>query len=337
MSNLLDDSSEAKAWLERASQRHSTEIFGKLVSAVIWTDARDDDGKLVVPVDPSGLVSSINSNPHILLHNHDPGMPKGQVLESALFVTETGVRFVAAILGFYAGGDVRSFSGLGIDTRAPVPSPSELPILPNGNFIELAVDPREVDEAWLDEVSDGAPLRIERSELSHNSAESPQELIRIGLAYVLIVWNPFITAIASEAGKATYAATYAWLRRLFKKMAERRSPVLDIQTSQDGCQVSFLFRGKEVKQHYAAHEALANAAAQAAQLVKNFRERGMPGRQLIYEFDKEALVWFPSYAVLHDGRIVTDSATLISIEQLPSGLSLGLGRGARSPSTRIRP
>ena len=103
----------------------------------------------------------------------------------------------------------------------------------------------------------------------------------------------------------------------------------------DGCQVSFLFRGKDVKQHYAAHDALSGAAAQAAQLVAKLKAWGMPVRQLIYEFDKEVLLWFPSYAVLNDNRIITDNGALIAIEQLPKDLSLGPSRG-ESPSAVVR-
>ena len=117
--------------------------------------------------------------------------------------------------------------------------------------------------------------------------DSAQELIRIGLVYLAVVWNPFITSIASEAGKGTYAAIHMWVRKLLERLADRRNPILDIHTHQDGCQVSFLFRGKEVKQHYAAHDALSGAAAKAAQLIANLKARGMPARQLIYEFDKE--------------------------------------------------
>ncbi len=95
----------------------------------------------------------------------------------------------------------------------------------------------------------------------------------------------------------------------------------------EGCQVSFLFRGKDVKQHDAAHDALSGAAAQAVQLIAKLKARGMPVRQLIYEFDSEAFLWFPSYAILNDNRIITDNGALIAIEQLPKGLSTGLGRG----------
>lgn len=336
MSNRLD-TLDARAWADDAIRRNSGGIFGTLVSAVIWSDARGDNGELLVPTDPKELVAQINSSPLILLHNHDPGRPKGQVLESADFESEGGERFVAAVLGLYAGGEVLTFRGLDFDTRAFAPSPGRLPALPNDSWIQLATDPREVDAAWLDQATSDSPLPIERTELSHNTADSSQELITIGLVYLAVVWNPFVTAIASEAGKNTYALIHGWLRRLLARLADRRNPILDIRTHQDGCQVSFLFRGKDVKQHYAAHEALPNAAAQAAQLVGNLKARGMAGRQLIYEFDKEALIWFPSYAVLNDNRIITDNGELISIEQLPTGLSLGLVRrelpspAARSP------
>lgn len=337
MADLLDTPA-ARDWVEDAILRHSNGIFGTLVPAVIWSDSRGDDGELLVPVDPIELVDRINRTPFILLHHHDPGRPKGQVLESANFENEGGKKFIAAVLGYYAGGEVLEFRGLDLDTKALAPPPKWLPVLPNDIWIQFATDPREVDAAWLDQVTSDAPLRIERTELSHNAADSSQELIRIGLFYAALVWNPFITSIASEAGKGAYAAIHGWVRKLLEKLADRRNPVLDIHTHQDGCQVSFLFRGKDVKQHYAAHDALPNAAAQAVQLVEKLNARGMEGRQLIYEFDKEALMWFPSYAVLNDNRIITDNSELIAIEQLPTGLSLGLSREKwLSPVVRSAP
>ncbi|WP_323566488.1 hypothetical protein, partial [Pseudomonas sp. RTB2] len=313
-------------WVDSAIQRYSAGIFGKLVPAVIWTDARHDNGEQLVPVDPLELVAKINENPHILLHNHDPGRPKGQVLESAYFETGGGGKFVAAILGYYAGGDVLNFRGLGLDIKASVPPPATLPMMPDGSWIQFATDPREVDKSWIDQVTSDAPLRVGRTELSHNAADSAQELIRLGLIYLAIVWSPFVTSIASEAGKSTYAATHVWLRKLLGRMADRRNPILDIHTHQDGCQVSFLLRGKDVKNHYSAHDALPAAAAQAAKLIAKLKSRGTAARQLIYEFDKESSIWCPSFAVLNDNRIITDNIALIAIEQLPTGLSLGLSR-----------
>jgi hypothetical protein len=325
MSDLLNETPAASDWANSAIRRHSGGIFGKLMPAVIWSDARGNDDEPLVPVDPVELAARINRNPHILLHNHDPGRPKGQVLEAANFETEGGERFVAAVLGYYAGGDVLDFRGLGLDTKASAAPPASLPVLPDGGWIQFATDPKEVDGAWLNEVTSDAPIRIERTELSHNAADSAQELIRIGLIYLAVVWNPFITS--SEAGKGAYAAIHKWVRKVLERLADRRNPVLDIHTHQDGCQVSFLFRGKDVKRHYAAHDALPGAAAQAAQLIAKLKARGTPVRQLIYEFDKEALMWFPSYAVLNDNRIITDNGALIAIDQLPTSLSLGLSRG----------
>jgi hypothetical protein len=327
MSALLNETPAARDWVNIATRRHSGRIFGSLVPAVIWSDARGDDGELLVPVDPVELAAGINGSPHIFLHNHDPGKPIGQVLEAANFEAESGEKFVAAILGYYAGGDVLSFRGLSLDTKVSIASPTTLPELPGGNWIQMATDPREVDEAWLEEVTSDAPLPIKRTELSHNAADSAQELIRVGVVYLAVVWNPFVTSIASEAGKATYAAIHAWFRKLLEKLAKRRNPILALHSFQNGCQVSFLFRGRDVKQHYAAHAALPNAGAQAAQLVAKLKSLGMPPRELIYEFDKENGLWSPSYAVLNDNRIITDNIALIAIEQLPKSVSLGLGAG----------
>lgn len=326
MSDFLQETPAALKWAEEAEQRHQSGKFGKIVRSVIWTDACGSDGQLLVVVDPDRLVANINSNPFILLHNHDPGRPKGQLLESASFESPDGRKFVAAVLGYYAGGDVLSFLGLGIDVDASVSPPQQLPKLLDDVWIEIATDAREVDEDWLDQVTNDSPVRIERSVLSHNAADSLQELIKVGLPYVLLVWNPFVTAIATEAGKASYAGIHAWLRKLLSRMADRRNPILEFYSHQDGCQISFLFRGKDEKKLHEAMDALAGAATQAARLISRLKAQGKISRQMVYEFDKEALLWAPSFVVLNDDRIITDNLALIAIENLPKGLSLGLTR-----------
>lgn len=324
MPELLSSNPVASRWVDDAIRRHADGIFGKIVSAVIWSDARDANGELLVPLDPWELTASINRTGLILLNNHDPGRPIGQILECSAFEGVGGYKFVAAVLGYYAGGRTLNFGELGLDLARAVSPPEALPTLPEDVWIEIATDQGEVDRAWLDAMTDEPPLPVVRTALSHNAAESHQELIRVGLVFLALVWNPFVTAIATEAGKATYAAVFAWIRKLLTKLADRRNPILDVQSFQNDCQVSFLFRGKDVGLHYAAHDALSSASAQAAQLISRLKDRGIPAERLVYEFNKESKKWYPSYAVLEDRTIVTDSHELIAIEQLPKGLSLGL-------------
>lgn len=326
MTDFIHETPAALQWVVEAEKRHQGRAYGEVVRAVVWTDDRDNEGQLLVDVDPDTLVATINSDPFVLLENHDPGRPKGQILEGAFFETADGRKFIAAVLGYYAGGDVLSFRGLGVNTGIPVPPPQQLPALLNDVWIEIGTDSREVDPAWLEQVTSDAPIRVEHTELSHNSAETFQELIRIGLPYVILVWNPFVKALASEAGKATYPAIHAWVRKLFSRLADRRSPILDFHSHQDGCQVSFLFRGKDEKKLRQAMDLLAGAAAQAARLISRLKGLGKISRQLVYEFDDETLQWSPSFVLLDDGRIITDNLALIAIENLPQGLSLGLTR-----------
>lgn len=335
MSELINENAAATEWVTDAIQRHSNGVFGKVVSGVIWTNACGPDGNHIVPTDPQELVFKINNNPHILLHEHDPGRPKGKVIESAYFETEDGRQFVAAVLGFYAGGDVLCFADIGFDISTTVPPPTALPELLKNVVIEFAIDPREIDEAWVDAITNDAPIPIQRTELSHNAESSTLELIRVALPYVALVFVPYVTAIATEAGKATYSGINGWLRKLLVQFDERRNPVLDLHSFQNGCQVSFLFRGTDKGKHSAAMDALPNAATQAAQLVERLKSHGMPSRQLIYEFDKEILRWTPSFAVLNDDRIITDNLALITIERLPNGLSLGLTRKNSLPRGQI--
>jgi hypothetical protein len=86
--------------------------------------------------------------------------------------------------------------------------------------------------------------------------------------------------------------------------------------------VSFLFRGRDVEQHYAAHAALPAAAAQAAKLIDTFAQFNPKIITLFYEFEQAR--WIPSYGILIDGRIVSDRGILIAYEQIPKSLSMGL-------------
>ncbi len=248
----------------------------------------------------------------------------GKMLAAEVFESPTGKRFVAAVLGFYDGAPRVAFRDLGVDLLAPAPLPERLPALPNNFCVQLAADLREVDRSWVDPLIDEAPFPVTFDARSYNAAEAPHAFISIGVIFVGLVWNPFAKAVMEAAGKDAYAALHSWLKRLFERMAEQRNPFLEIQTFRQDCGISFLVRGRDVAKHYKAHEALADAAVRAAQLIAKLNEAGLPLVRLVYEFDSAAELWFPAFAELSDGRLVTDNADLIAAEQIPTGLSLGL-------------
>ncbi|MET3077448.1 hypothetical protein ABXV16_16965 [Pantoea leporis] len=323
MSHLLKTPA-ARDWINGIIKKKTSKIFGKIKGAVIWTDEKNEEGHYVVPIAPLNLIDEINTNPLILLNGHDPGKPIGQIIKSAYFESEKGVGFIAAVVGFYAGGQILEFNELNLELNETVKYPSELPELPDNTRIDFAVDPREVDAEWLEKVTSISPVPVKHIELSHNSSEILQELIRVGLPYLVLVWNPFTTAIASEAGKNVYAGFNKWTRELLRKLAEKRAPILSIQSFQQECQVSFLFRGKDINLNYRAHDSLPGAAVQAAELISKLSMRNTPARELTYEFDKDSSKWYPSFAILNNNIIVTDTSKLIALEQLPSELSLGI-------------
>ncbi|MGY3616202.1 hypothetical protein [Bradyrhizobium sp. USDA 10063] len=331
MPDLLANSADACLWVEQIKQRHSaTAIFGKVVGSVIWSDATGPDGELLVPIDPVYIVDKINGDGLRLLKGHDPGFPLGKVLAAADFTSSSGERFVAAVLGLYDGKRL-SFRDLEVDTAPAPSSPAFLPAINNDCWINFAVDPREVDSQWIDDVLRTAPMPVKRIPLSNNAAESTTELIVIGVLFITLIFKPFVTTIATEAGKEVYVGVRNWLRMFLSKLSERKKPTVEIQSFHDDCQISFMFRGTGVKRHYDAHDALPDAAVQAQHLVKNMKWRGFHPKLIVYEFHSEDDKWFPSYAELHDGRLITDNRALIAIEQLPSGLSLGISLGGEKP------
>lgn len=323
MSAFLDNQ-VVRDWVECAMKQHTSKNFGTLKSGVIWTNKKNKNGSLVVPLNPIDMVNEINSTPWIILNGHDPGCPVGQIIQSAYFELKDGVEIIAAVLGFYKGAEILGFTDLNLNINEIIRTPTELPILPNNTQIQFAFDPRDVDSKWLENINSYiSPVEIKNINLSHNSSETVYELIRVGLPFLALVWNPFVTTIASEAGKDTYTAIRNWVLHLLSEKEKLRNPILSIQSFQDDCNVSFLIRGKNIKLSYEAYEALSNAAVQAARLIGELKKRGTPANELTYEFDKDALRWYPSYAILNDGKIITDSSKLIAVEQLPKELSFG--------------
>ncbi|MEN5365629.1 hypothetical protein ABE571_04425 [Stenotrophomonas sp. TWI273] len=325
MSSLLNESYEAQTWAQEAIKRHPDGIHGKIIAGVAWTDARAEDGALLVEGDPDVMLEKLQTGRIPLMKGHDPGRPMGNVLDAALFQTTRGERFIAVVLGIYESGIGLTFADLGLDRH--VAADRVLPEPDPGASIEIAYDPREVSEEWVAEIEAISPLGVVRTPLSHNAAESVVELLRIGLPYALIVWNPVAKSFGAEVGKALYGSVHAWLKRTIETAKARKDPLLSLEAHQNGCHVMFLIRGNDLALNQAAHEGLSQAAVQAAQIIDVLIERGIPAHKLVYEMDREQLRWFPSYAVLDQGRLITNTATLIAAgADLPAGLSLGFLR-----------
>lgn len=327
MSPLMKEHAEAGAWVEEQREALSQHrAFARIEGCIVWADTRDTNGNQLVPVDSQAILDEINSEGLPLLVGHDPGAPSGRIMAARLFTDADGRRFVAAVAGIYSNETRVGFADLGLTEPIEATPPTQLPSLPNNFGFQIATDPREVSTEWLDELTHDAPVGIVRRDLSHNAAEPLQELIRIAWPYVVVVWNPFVTTIAKEAGKDAYAAVHQWFRKFLTRLSERMNPIVEIQAHQRDCHVSFLFRGKDVERNYAAHDKLPLAGAQAAKLIDHLLARDVQPRTLVYEFEPDLKKWYPSFAELIDGRIVTDRNVLIAFENLPTGLSLGLVR-----------
>jgi hypothetical protein len=325
MVDLVAETPEARSWVINEKSRYTGNVaFGRFLPGVIWIDDLDVDGEPIGGADPSEMIAQINSEGWPLYRGHDPGLPSGRVVSAKLFVSPSDKKFVAAILGFYVDELRLCFDDLGINPNPEASSPLELDAISSGCWLDIATDPREVDFQWLENVLQDAPLPVVQRDLSHNAEDWQQELIRIGLVYVSIVWNPFVTTVAQEAAKDVYAGIRRWLRNFWNELVSCKDPIVSLDSHQDGCQVSFLLRGKDVQSHYDAHDALPIAAAQAAVLIQSMKSRQADPLSLVYEFDSNHIRWFPSYAVLRDGRLISDRNILIALEQHPTGLSIGI-------------
>lgn len=325
MSDLVARTPDASAWLERTlAAQEAKGIFGQFRPAVIWTDATGEDGAPLLALNPAALVAQINAERFPLQVGHDPGRPMGAMVAAEVFTSPEGECFVAAILGFYDGAPRIAFRDIGFDQLAPAAPPQWLPALPHDVGIGFGVDPRQVDAAWLNDLIDDAPVPVVFDARSYNAAEPSYQIVTVAVAFLLLVWNPFSNAVFEAMGKDAYAAVHAWLRRLLDRVTRLQDPILEIQSTQHACDVSYMIRGRDVAQNYKAHDALSEAAQRAARLIDHMIAADLAPKRLVYEFDTASGVWFPAFAELVDGRLMTDNAELIAAEHIPMGLSLGV-------------
>jgi hypothetical protein len=336
MSNLIVETPEACSWITHEKSRLiGNSVFGSFQPGVIWINEPCPDGEIIGGEDPSTMIDQISNEGWPLYRGHDPGLPSGRAIAAKLFVSPSGKNFVAAILGFYVDELRLSFDDLGVDSNPEASSPLTLDEVFNNCWIDIATDPREVDSQWLENVLDNAPLTVVRRELSHNAEDWQHELIRLGLSYAFIIHNPFVTTLAQEAAKDVYAGIRKWLRNFWSEISSCRDPIVSVDTHCDGCNVSFLFRGKEVKSLYEAHDALPTTAAQAVILISSMRSQNADPSEITYEFDQQNSCWFPSYAILKDGKFVSNRNILIALEQHSTGLSIGIHKEkGKSPKSR---
>lgn len=320
--SLIDEAPDAVRWVERESSSHGpSNVFGRIASGVIWSDDAGPDGHPIGGDDPAEIAIQFSDTE--ILRDHDPGLPAGRILATQCFVTPSGRRFVAAIMGLYASDLLVSFSAVGVNPQ-PIPKSPDTLGDPSADWhLQLQADPREVGEAWLKEVAKGCPLPVVRDELSHNSQEALVALLQIGLPYAPLVWNPYVTTVASKSGEAVYAGIHSWLCNLWPKLKGRDNSVVSIASGLNGCDVRFIFRGSQFDRLASAHAKLHIAASQAAKLINDLRANGHYPLEITYECSGPELGWYASYVRLADGRLVSETLRLQPVEALGRGLSLG--------------
>lgn len=336
MSNLIEETLEALSWQAEEINRHrSSRVFSTLQAGVMWTDRVYHDEVVIGGSNPSEWVSQINSEAWPLYKGHDPGFLIGKVISARLFTSPNGVSFVVGILGMYDDSVRSSFQDLGVSSEFSIASPNAMDFSLDNYWISIGTDPREVEQSWVIDVLKTSPLPTKRDTLSNNAVENSQELIQIGIAFVFLLWNPFVTSIAKEAGKDVYLGVKKWMERLIEKLAELKDPELVIGSNIGECKVSFILRGNDVEQNYKAVRTCSEAAAQAEHIVIKMKEQDQDLDSLVYEFDKESHLWYPSYATCQNGRYISDNKILIGLEQLPTGLSLGIQVDESSGSFKL--
>lgn len=323
---FLTRSLEADDWIQQEITKYDQDsAFREVIAGLIWHNYGFDDSNPVKNKDLDSWVNLVNSHGIPFLFNHDPGRPVGRTVSARLFITDDNAdKFVIAIAGIYDAKHQLSFDQLGLDIEPYVVSPSELPEIPHDARLRLFADPNDVDSQWIADLLKEAPLYVEQHQLSLNALDDRPELITIGIMYVALVWNPFVTTIAKEAGKDVYVSIHAWLHSLFEKLSDLRNPVVNLAASYEGCEVRFLFRGNDVEINYKAHGDLHKSSLQATQLINSMKRKGAIPTSLTYEFDVKSSRWYPSYAILDDNRIISDKNILIAFEQMPTSLSIGL-------------
>jgi class 3 adenylate cyclase len=318
--SLIDETPLALKWVEETTATLRSGRFGRIISGVVWTDAPNPDFNLA-DHDPDLMARKAEDLE--ILRNHDPGLLAGRVLAAKAFKSPNGRRFVAGVFGMYTRERQVRFAAIGLSAKVPVVLPTALPEPLDGWRLDLQCDPREVSHEWVADVARHSPLPVSLNEASNNALDPVIELLCVGLPYASLVWTPAVTGLTMQ-GRAVYAGIHKWLRQLWSSLGDRRRSVICINSHQDGCDVRFLFRGSDGSRLQRAHDLLPRAAAQAAEIIADAKMRGLAPRRLIYECDGPASEWYASSFLLDDGTLISDGNGLVPVDELSTGLSLGL-------------
>lgn len=326
---LLDECPEAGQFMMEVTEnverykRFPSERFAKLVIAVMATNAVDRQNEVIDPGCLEDMAAQINRDSLWLTVEHNPLMaPIGRALAARRFYArESGIYFVAGVLGVYDCEKLPSFSDIGIDTAAATPDDvqgiDQAEQIPTA---QIAFNPHEIDTAAVTQMLQCAPEFVDRNPmLVGRKSADPIAILTVLASVWLLVSNPFSKKFLERLGEKSADAAIAFLSWLKNEVLatfariDSNNPLFELQMPYKGCVVEFFVASREpeilVKATHSVHE----AAQHSLNLVDRLEHLGV--QKLVYAYDPATQRWLPLYAATRMGGVISDRRALIVLDQ----------------------
>lgn len=241
--------------------------------------------------------------------------PTGWIKDAAYFAPPDAPAFVAAIIGFYDGERAGTLSdAFESEFTPPTYRPPTDADLARG-LVTVAAHHREVDEDWLRQEVQTAPLGVTKQidwEYGHS-----KEVIQI----LTLVVNATLLGFAGSTN-ARVKALFDWC---FGRLADgflaatQQDTHFIVETTFLRCTVRFHVPTRSPAIVGKARDGLPGAVTRAQALVRSMTRDGVSLREVEYRFDPVERTWAPWFAAADDGTPERHPGPFIWHEGLPDG------------------
>lgn len=334
--SLIQESPDAIRFVENVVQssqqykRFPSESFTTVESGVLLTSGVDLQGEAFAQEALEEAVRHIREHGLWLRYQHDPMVPPiGRVLDADLFYApRSKLSFVAGVFGIFDPKSIPSFSSFRIavpdadQTKGP-PEESEPPIL----AVTVEYNPHEIAREDVTQMLQSAPDSVSRQPVEQfRKAADPLTLVYLVIASWPLWANPFSMKFLERFGEEAANGVIALAKWLGKKVASklRSDSRLVFKFTTQNCELEFVLDSNDPAIVSEAARKVLETWEQANQLISALA--GYELQRLVYEYDRNAKQWLPSFAETKKVGLIADRPKLIAAEAFQSG---GLSVGGR--------
>lgn len=337
MIDLIKEVQEAQSFVTQTKKeiqkffKFENEEFERIDAGVLSLTTKDSQGDAPSLSNLEEMKKHINNGILFINNNHDPEIqPIGRALHSEIFYSEElKAHFIVGLIGLYNTSSFKSFKTLGINLNEFESDDNYILDFAGLPYFQaqFGFDPHEIPKNVVDEIMLNRPVCVSGKVMPiFMKGDIEKSFIEIFLTTWLACTNPYSKTVLEEFGKRTVAAVCDFLSFLKTKSFD----AIQKLTTEDKLQIfkfhtgttrySFILNTNDLNNQREAIDSLSNASNAAMKLVSKIPDSEVS--ECVYKFDNSLNKWMPFYVISGKYGVIIDSPTLISLDSLPTGISI---------------